>query len=172
MMMLREERLELQFAASSGAIRVADGFQGWGRCCRGGCPCAAPALTPHSASCSSPCLTIAPPTAPFDSWIGKICWRTDRLPTLRFLVFPCGSAGKESACNVGDLGSTSGLGRSPGEGKGYPLQYSCLENPTDRGAVWAAFHGVERLHFHFLVDKAAQFREALLSLDLGQEAEK
>ena len=43
--------------------------------------------------------------------------------------FPCGSAGKESACNVGDLGSVSGLGRSPGEGKGYPLQYSCLENP-------------------------------------------
>ena len=42
--------------------------------------------------------------------------------------FPCGSAGKESACNVGDLGSVPGLGRSPGEGKGYPLQYSGLEN--------------------------------------------
>ena len=38
-------------------------------------------------------------------------------------IFPCGSAGKESACNVGDLGSIPGLGRSPGEGKGYPLQY-------------------------------------------------
>ena len=44
------------------------------------------------------------------------------------LGFPCGSAGKESACNVGDLGSISGLGRSPGEGKDYPLQYSGLEN--------------------------------------------
>ena len=44
--------------------------------------------------------------------------------------FPCGSAGKESACNVGDLGSVSGLGRSPEEGKGYPLQYSGLENST------------------------------------------
>ena len=44
---------------------------------------------------------------------------------------PCGSAGKESACNVGDLGFTPGLGRSPGEGKGYPLQYSCLGNPMD-----------------------------------------
>ena len=43
-------------------------------------------------------------------------------------LFPCGSAGKESACNVGDLGSVPGLGRSPGEGKGYPLQYSGLEN--------------------------------------------
>ena len=44
---------------------------------------------------------------------------------------PCGSAGKESACNVGDLGLIPGLGRSPGEGKGYPLQYSGLENSTD-----------------------------------------
>ena len=47
------------------------------------------------------------------------------------LGFPCGSAGKEFACNVGDLGSISGLGRSPGEGKGYPLQYSDLENSMD-----------------------------------------
>ena len=45
--------------------------------------------------------------------------------------FPCGSAGKESTCNVGDLGSIPGLGRSPGEGKGYPLQYSGLENSMD-----------------------------------------
>ena len=46
-----------------------------------------------------------------------------------FLGSPCSSAGKESACNAGDLGSTPGLGRSPGKGNGYPLQYSCLENP-------------------------------------------
>ena len=55
---------------------------------------------------------------------------TDRLP--------CGSAGKESACNAGDLGSIPGLRRSPGEGKGYPLQYSGLENSMDcivHGAV-------------------------------------
>ena len=45
-----------------------------------------------------------------------------------------GSDGKESACCAGGLGSLSWLGRSPGEGNGYPLQYSCLENPTDRGA--------------------------------------
>ena len=45
--------------------------------------------------------------------------------------FPNGSAGKESACNVGDLGSILGLERSPGEGKGYPLQYSGLENSKD-----------------------------------------
>ena len=47
--------------------------------------------------------------------------------------FSCGSAGKESACNVGDLGLIPGLGRSPGEGKCYPLQYSCLENSMDYG---------------------------------------
>ena len=66
-----------------------------------------------------------------DSWAGKIRWRRDRLPTPVFLGFPFGSAGKESACNVGDLGLISGLGRSPGEGKGYPLQYSGLENSMD-----------------------------------------
>ena len=54
--------------------------------------------------------------------------KRDRLLTPVFLGFPCGWAVKESACNVGDLGSIPGLGRSPGEGKGYPLQYSGLEN--------------------------------------------
>ena len=49
------------------------------------------------------------------------------------MSFPGGSDGKASACNAGDLGLISGLGRSPGEGNGNPLQYSCLENPTDRG---------------------------------------
>ena len=68
---------------------------------------------------------------PVDSWVRKIRWRRDRLPTPVFLGFPCGSAGKESACNAGDLGSIPGLGRSPGEGKGYPLQYSGLENSMD-----------------------------------------
>ena len=67
----------------------------------------------------------------FDSWVRKICWRRDRLPTPVFWGFPCGSAGKESVCSTGDLGSISGLGRSPGEGNSYPLQYSGLENSTD-----------------------------------------
>ena len=53
--------------------------------------------------------------------------------------FPCGSAGKESACNVGDLGSIPGLGRFPREGKGYPLQYSGLENSMD-----CTVHGVTK----------------------------
>ena len=56
--------------------------------------------------------------------------------------FPGGLDSKESACNVGDLGSIPGLGRSPGEGNGNPLQYSCQENPMDRGTWWAIVHGV------------------------------
>ena len=64
----------------------------------------------------------------FDSWVRKTPWRRDRLPTPVFLGFPCGSAGKESAHNAGDLGSITGFVRSRREGKGYPLQYSGLEN--------------------------------------------
>ena len=58
--------------------------------------------------------------------------------------FPGGSDGKESACIVGDLGSNPGLGRSPGEGNGNPLQYSCLESPVDSRAWLAAVHGVTK----------------------------
>ena len=57
-------------------------------------------------------------------FVGKMRWRRDRLPTPVFLGFPGGSAGKESTSNVGDLSSIPGFGRSPGEGKGYSLQYS------------------------------------------------
>jgi len=51
---------------------------------------------------------------------------------------------KKSACNAGDLGLIPGLGRSPGEGNGNPLQYSCLGNPMDRGAWWVTVHGVAK----------------------------
>ena len=56
----------------------------------------------------------------------------------------CDSDGKESAFNVGDLGLMPGLGRSPGEGHGNPLQYFCLENPMDRGAWWATVQGMAK----------------------------
>ena len=56
--------------------------------------------------------------------------------------FPGGSDYKESACNVGDLGSVSGLGRSPGEGNGNSLQYSCLENPHGQRVRWVTVHGI------------------------------
>ena len=58
--------------------------------------------------------------------------------------FPGGSDGKESANNAGDVGSVPGSGRSPGEGNGNVLQYSCLENPLDRGARQATVHGVTK----------------------------
>ena len=84
-----------------------------------------------------------------NSWVGKIHWRRERLPTPVFLGFPCGPAGKESTCNVGDLGLIPGLGRSPREGKGYPLQYSGLENSME-----CIVHGVTKSqtrlsNFHF-----------------------
>ena len=75
----------------------------------------------------------------------------EKVPTPVFLGFPCGSASKESTCNAGDLGLISGLGRSPGEGKGHPLQCSGLENSVD-----CIVHGVTKsriqlsdFHFHF-----------------------
>ena len=77
-------------------------------------------------------------------------WTT--LPTPVFLGFPCGSAGKESASNVGDMRLVPDLGRSPGEGKGYPCQYSDLENSMNH-----IVHGdakcrarLSNFHFHFI----------------------
>ena len=73
--------------------------------------------------------------------------------------FPHGSDSKESACNAGDLGSIPGWRRSPGEGNGYPFQYCCLENPIERGAWQATFHGVtesdttEQLSLHMSICK-------------------
>ena len=80
--------------------------------------------------------------------------------------FPGSSDSKESAYNAGDLGLIPGLGRSPGEGNSSPLQHSCLENPMDRGAWWAAVHGVTKsparlddfsftFHFHALEKEMA-----------------
>ena len=62
----------------------------------------------------------------------------------QYMGFPDGSDGKKSACNAGDLGSIPGLGRSPGEGNSNPLQYSCLENSMERGAL-STVHGVIEL---------------------------
>ena len=90
----------------------------------------------------------APPSMGFsrqEYWSGlplpspKISWRRDKLPTSVFLGFPCGSAGRESACSAGDLGLIPGLGRSPGEGKDFLLQYSGLESSMD-----CIVHGVAK----------------------------
>ena len=61
-----------------------------------------------------------------------------------YMGFPGGSDDKESACNKGDLSLIPGSGRSPGEGNGNPLQYSCLGNRMDKGAWWTTVHGVTK----------------------------
>ena len=88
-----------------------------------------------------------------------------------FLGFPCGSAGKESSCNAGDLGQIPGLGRSPGEGKGYPLQFSGLENSVDR-----IVHGVTRSQtrlsdfpFHFTFRIARSYDKSLFNVQRNQQ---
>ena len=105
----------------------------------------------HSIYCISPIAQFVknPPASRFDTWVRKICWRRDRLPTPVFLGFPCGSAGKESTCSAGDLGSIPGLGRSPGEGKGYPLQYSGLKNSLDCIVHGVAKSPTQLSDFHF-----------------------
>ena len=66
-------------------------------------------------------------------------------PPLHGPSYPSSSNGEEPACNAGDLGSIPGLGRSPGEANGNPLQYSCLENSIETGAWWATVHGLQRV---------------------------
>ena len=90
----------------------------------------------------------------FNSWVQKIPWRKDRLPTPVFLGFPGSSGGKESTCNVGDLGLIHGLGRSPGGEHGNPLQYSCLENlHGQKSLAGYVVHGVSKSRA-WLGDKA------------------
>ena len=93
----------------------------------------------------------------FNPWVGKIPWRRKWQPVpvsffcfffcigySQFGGFPGSSDGKASDYNAGDLGLIPGSGRSPGEGNGNPLQYSCLENLMDQGAWWATVHGVAK----------------------------
>ena len=80
------------------------------------------------------------------------CQHSRNIVIYSFSGFPHSSFGKESACNAGDLGSIPGSGRSSGEGNGNPLQYSCLENPMDRGVWQAIVHGVARVG-HILATK-------------------
>ena len=69
---------------------------------------------------------------------------------MHFWGFSQSSVGKSSACNAADPGLIPGSGRSPGEGNGNPLQYSCLENPMDRGAWWATVHRTSRVRYGLL----------------------
>ena len=91
------------------------------------------------------------------------------------LTLPGGSEDKVSACNEGDPGLIPGLGRSPEEGNGNPLQYSCLENPMDRGAWWATVHGSQRVGHDWATFGSVWFRPLLMRqvmfFPLGGESE-
>ena len=80
----------------------------------------------------------------YGAWPGWAGWISVLPLTIWEKYFTGGSEVKSSASNAGDPGSIPGSGRSPGEGNGNPLQYSCLENPMDRGAWWATVHGVPK----------------------------
>ena len=81
--------------------------------------------------------------------LASVQWERHFIIFFWLLGFPCGSAGKESACNVGDLGSVPRLGRFPGEGKGNPLQYSGLENSMDCVVHGVAKNQARLNNFHF-----------------------
>ena len=101
---------------------------------------------------------------PIDSKASLVSWakiRADRIncyngaPCQRW-GFPGGSEVKASACNAGDLGSIPGSGRSPGEGNGSPLQYSCLENPIGGGAWWVQSTGSQRVRHDWATSLSCQ----------------
>ena len=116
------------------------------------------ALCPHMHQSSHPwtfpeswtsdsTTTRVSPSAPFQypgTTALEVEWHRRPSSDMRdeVLGFPWWISGKESACNAGDPGSIPESGRSPGEGHGNPLQYSCLENPTDKGAWWATVYRV------------------------------
>ena len=115
-------------------------------CVTHNCSCHATPLTsscPASQACCSNtlrnCLWLQHNLLVISLWACGSFWQ-------EFFLLCClsGLVGKESACNAGDWGLIPGLGRSPGEGNGNPLQYSCLENSVDRGAWQAALHGITK----------------------------
>ena len=81
------------------------------------------------------------------------------VPTMAEWTSPGGSVVKNPPANAGDMGSIAGSGRSPGEGNGYPLQYSCLGNPMDRGCWWATVHGVTRVGHNWATKQQEQQAE-------------
>ena len=118
----------------------------WGSHCRGRPPRCEPPLPSCPTGAPRPLLE-APPTYDSGHLWSCPCRCIDSLPLADraaiHLGFPGGSDGKESACSTEDLGLIPGSARSPGEGNGYPLQYSCLKS-MDRGAWWATVHGVSK----------------------------
>ena len=135
--------------AIAGDVRYAGLVPGLGRSPGGGCG------SPLQYSCLENPMDRGAPRATVHR-VAKSWTQLKQLSAhshTRILLFSCnlwpmgfagGSDGKESTCNAGDLGSIPGLGRSSGGGHGHPLQYSCLENPMDRGAWRVTVHGVTK----------------------------
>ena len=98
-----------------------------------------PGIEPESLALQADSLPTEPPGKPYISIDLNIC-----IYVYINIGFPSDSVGKETTCNAGDSGSISGCRRSPGEGNGSPLEYSCLENPMDRGAWQVTVHGVSK----------------------------
>ena len=107
-----------------------------------------PGIEPRSQQWKPGILT----TRPSGNWEAFPDSPLSRMIFIEILLHAHSSVGKESACNAGDTGSITGSGRSPGEGNGNPLQYSCLENPKSRGAWQATVYGVTKVR-HDLVTK-------------------
>ena len=99
------------------------------------------------------------------------CFETPNWEILGWQALPGDSEVKTSAWNAGDLGSIPGLGRSPGERNGNPLQYSCLENPVEGGAWWATVHGISKSQtrlndFTFTYSVNKYIKKVMLMLDI------
>ena len=104
-----------------------------------------PVTCPFSMRTSPLCITLVGWRFSWERAVTPALSACDCPPLREFTeCFPGGSEDKVSTCKAGDLGSIPGLGGSPGEGNGNPLQYPCLENLMDRGAWWAAVHGVSK----------------------------
>ena len=113
---------------------------------------------------SRPRIKPAPPALTGRLFITEPTWKPIYKHTYIHMGFPHSSVSKESACNAGHLGLIPGLGRSPGEGNGNPLQYSCLENSMDSRAWQATVHGVTRIR-HDFATKQQQTQYLLFSPD-------
>ena len=104
--------------------------------------------------------------------VGKLCWRRDKLPTLAFFGFPCGSAGEDSAFSVRCLGLIPGLGRSPGVTKGYPLQYSGLEYSMDCRVLGVTNHRTRLSNFHFQLSRPSNLLPSPISKYFSQSCNR
>ena len=101
------------------------------------------------------------------SWLGRQRSSLQISLPVKLMVFPSGSEAKESTCNARDPDSIPESGRSSGEGTGNPLQYSCLENPMDRGGWWATGHGVTKGRHYWTTNTFTSHEMPIAYITLG-----